>query len=373
MTSATEGTFKDVEYIINVENINSVRIYYGEISGNGSPKIRIGYSEDGVNFSNWISGVSENGEVFDVSSYSYIVFSLYAVFDTNSGKGNYIVYKNLMIVDNSVSDTKYIPHSIFADFYARDKINEIGLYNSTYDNIRSVAHRGYSEIAPENTAIAYYLAKKYGFTYVETDVQVTSDGKYVCVHDSDLSRVTNGVLTGAVSTYTLAELQAVDFGIYKGSKWQGTKVLTFEDFILICKKLGLKPYIELKHTHSESDIDYYINYVRKMGILDVSIWRGGQYNTYLRSKDDKIVLARDVFITEEKFSEWEIYKPYFIHTDYKYITSEVVEMCHNHNIRIEAWTVNTKEQLDNLVNIGIDGVTTDGMIAGKAYYNQLVN
>lgn len=248
-------------------------------------------------------------------------------------------------------------------------------YDSNNDIIRSVAHRGLSASAPENTAPAYFLAKQEGFTYVETDVQVTKDGKYVCVHDDTISKYTSGSETGAVADYTLAELKAMDFGEWKDVKWKGTKILTFEEFILLCKKLGLKPYIELKYAHSEADIAYYLNYAKKMGISEDCVWRGAENNAVIRSLSDTAVLAYDAssIMTEERVSTIiDRYSPLFFHNDASYVTEEIVELCHNHGVRIEAYTVNDEASLDSLVAIGVDGITTDKLVAGKVFYESLI-
>ena len=43
---------------------------------------------------------------------------------------------------------------------------------------------------------------------IETDVFLTADGIVVCIHDTTVTRTTEA--TGAVSSYTLAELQQLD-------------------------------------------------------------------------------------------------------------------------------------------------------------------
>ena len=42
--------------------------------------------------------------------------------------------------------------------------------------VRSINHRGYNTVAPENTLPAYELSKENGFQIVETDIAFTKDG-----------------------------------------------------------------------------------------------------------------------------------------------------------------------------------------------------
>ena len=63
---------------------------------------------------------------------------------------------------------------------------------------------------PEHTLAAYLRALEDGADGLECDVRLTRDGHLVCVHDRRLDRTSNG--RGLVSTRTLAELDALDFG-----------------------------------------------------------------------------------------------------------------------------------------------------------------
>ena len=78
--------------------------------------------------------------------------------------------------------------------------------------VRQVSgHRGaggeMGKIAPENTLAAYRAAIVLGLDFVETDPRPTSDGFIVNVHDTDVSRVTDG--TGEVASMTLAQVQSL--------------------------------------------------------------------------------------------------------------------------------------------------------------------
>jgi glycerophosphoryl diester phosphodiesterase len=72
------------------------------------------------------------------------------------------------------------------------------------------AHRGGADVLPEHTLAAYVRALEDGADGLECDVRLSRDGHLVCVHDRRLNRTSNG--RGRVSTKTLAELDALDFG-----------------------------------------------------------------------------------------------------------------------------------------------------------------
>jgi glycerophosphoryl diester phosphodiesterase len=76
-----------------------------------------------------------------------------------------------------------------------------------------IAHRGSSATVAEHTLAAYRLAIDEGADALECDVRLSADGEMVCLHDRTLERT--GGSTGIVSTMTLAELRAVDWGAWK--------------------------------------------------------------------------------------------------------------------------------------------------------------
>ena len=87
------------------------------------------------------------------------------------------------------------------------------------------------------------------------------------------------------------------------------------------------------------------------------------------------MLAYDAssIMTEEKVSQIvERYAPLFFHNDSSYVTKDIVELCHNHGVRIEVYTVNNEETLNSLVEMGVDGITTDKLLAGKVFFESLL-
>lgn len=125
--------------------------------------------------------------------------------------------------------------------------------------VEVVAHRGASEEVPEHTLAAYERAIEEGADALECDVRLTADGHLVCVHDRRINRTSDG--HGVVSTKTLAELDARDFGSWKppaGATIAGdhfvvderrSRVLTLERLLSLVadspREVGLA--IETKH------------------------------------------------------------------------------------------------------------------------------
>lgn len=68
-----------------------------------------------------------------------------------------------------------------------------------------MAHRGNQVACPENTLAAFQRAFAEGADILETDLQLSADGVFMCIHDGSLERTTSG--TGRVSDKTLAELK----------------------------------------------------------------------------------------------------------------------------------------------------------------------
>ncbi|HEV8378538.1 MAG TPA: glycerophosphodiester phosphodiesterase [Tepidisphaeraceae bacterium] len=98
-----------------------------------------------------------------------------------------------------------------------------------YSKARFPAHRGESELAPENTMAAYGLAWKNGETIVETDIQLTKDGQVVICHDLDTYRTSGKKTKLVIKDSTLEEIQKVDVGAWKGAQWAGQKCPTLKE------------------------------------------------------------------------------------------------------------------------------------------------
>ena len=102
---------------------------------------------------------------------------------------------------------------------------------------RIVAHRGGGTLAPENTLAAIRLGAEMGFRGVEFDVMLAGDGTPVLIHDETLERTTG--VKGEVARTSWAELAQLDAGSWKGEKWRGERIPSFEQAGRLCRELGL--------------------------------------------------------------------------------------------------------------------------------------
>lgn len=93
----------------------------------------------------------------------------------------------------------------------------------------TVAHRGASAYAPENTVEAFALAIGQGADVIELDVHLTRDDEVVVMHDHRVDRTTDG--TGEISALTLPEIRALDAGGWFGAQWRGARVPTLAEVL----------------------------------------------------------------------------------------------------------------------------------------------
>jgi glycerophosphoryl diester phosphodiesterase len=82
----------------------------------------------------------------------------------------------------------------------------------------TIAHRGASSLAPENTMAAAHKALELGAEMWELDVALTADGQLIVIHDDTLARTSNVTAhfpdrsLWPVHAFTFAQIRRLDFG-----------------------------------------------------------------------------------------------------------------------------------------------------------------
>lgn len=73
----------------------------------------------------------------------------------------------------------------------------------------AIAHRGGALENVENTLVAFEHSVSLGYRYAETDVHATADGQLVAFHDDDLARITDGEHRGRIGELSYSELRKI--------------------------------------------------------------------------------------------------------------------------------------------------------------------
>jgi glycerophosphoryl diester phosphodiesterase len=136
-----------------------------------------------------------------------------------------------------------------------------------------VAHRGASGYAPEHTIAAYELAIEQGADIIEPDLQVTSDGRLIALHDLTLERTTNVrevfpdrfreetdrgqvVRRWYANDFTLEEIRRLDAGSWFGQRFAGARVPTLAEVIEVARgRAGIFPETKAPEVYGERGHD----------------------------------------------------------------------------------------------------------------------
>lgn len=111
-------------------------------------------------------------------------------------------------------------------------------------SVSIVSHRGAAALAPENTLAAMRIAIEQGVDFVETDMQLTSDGVPMLLHDPTLDRTTNG--SGPIARHTYDEVRALDAGSWFSPANAGERVPTLDEFLDVLAPSNVRALVELK-------------------------------------------------------------------------------------------------------------------------------
>lgn len=248
-----------------------------------------------------------------------------------------------------------------------NKVKDIKNHLFHNNKVKMIAHRGFSGYAPENTIPAFRLAGSNKYWGAECDVQETSDGKFVIMHDNTVDRMTNG--TGSVSSKTLTQIKNLTIDSGNFIKFNPTlRVPTLEEYLQICKECGLIPVIELKNIKTTS-ISKFLNILKTYQVLDCCLIISFDKSILeaIRMENEKVEIA---YLSNTMTSADITYcseKRFHINVEHAAITKALIEEAHKKDVLVGAWTIDDKTTIDILISNGIDFITANGYIRGKEY------
>ena len=110
---------------------------------------------------------------------------------------------------------------------AANRVSTWNIVPGSLDYPLVIAHRGRSDVAPENTLEAFSRAIDAGADAIELDVRLTRDGHVAVIHDRRVDRTTSG--TGVIGKLTLSEIKDLDAGSWFGPDFKSARVPTLDE------------------------------------------------------------------------------------------------------------------------------------------------
>lgn len=261
-------------------------------------------------------------------------------------------------------------------------------------------HRGARGLMPENTIPAFLKALDLGVTTLELDVCISKDKKVVVSHEPymnalyaskpDGTEVTKAEET-SLNLYQMTYRQIKQFDTGKRGNMlfpEQEKVATYKpllsETIKACeayiKKKGLKAVqynIEIKSEEKEygisqpqtveefSNLVYQeiIKYLPANRVIlqsfDFNVLKFWHKQIESSQYKNISISALDEKTNPEKAFEELGFSPNFYSPYYKFLTKEQVQFCHEKNVKVVPWTVNTLEDMKKIIATGVDGLITD--------------
>lgn len=215
-------------------------------------------------------------------------------------------------------------------------------------------HRGHLSEIRENTIANFEQVLGKGVDYIEIDVQLTRDDQAVIYHDMRLEE--RSPLTGAIRDYTVAELKAV------------FELDTLEEAVAWCKAHNLPILLEIKsceltmHDTRATLAERIVETLRKYDFFEDCVVFGIDHRTLKRIKtmEQRVHLALIVpHVPHDPAAlmremEAEIYLCFQTN-----LSRPLVEEVQAAGYLVDGSVVNTREQLETALSLGVDMIESD--------------
>ena len=239
--------------------------------------------------------------------------------------------------------------------------NGFTLYsNGVNNNIKTIAHRGYVEKGVENSIEALEAAAKAGVDYVEMDVLMTKDNKFIVMHDYNLKRLAG--INKKVQDMTYNEL----VGLPISQSGHTSRIPSFEEYVKRAKELNIKLVVELKPHGGEPNnyVDIFIEKVKELDIennykymsLDLKVMEE------LESKAPQLETGYIIPFQFGKFSNNNV--DFFAIEDFSF-SNTLVEQAKSQNKSVYVWTINDPSLITKYLQSPANGIITDEPVQVK--------
>ncbi|MDP6794855.1 MAG: glycerophosphodiester phosphodiesterase [Verrucomicrobiota bacterium] len=237
-------------------------------------------------------------------------------------------------------------------------------------DVEIIAHRGASHDAPENTLESVQLGWHQGADAVEVDVYLSNDGHIIAHHDETTKKIAG--VDRKVVDQTLVELQQLDVGLWKGTKWKGVRIPKLDDVLATIPE-GRRMFVEVKcgpeivpglvKTFKRSgkkpeqlaviSFNYEVVKQAKARFPNIPCF---YLSSFKRDKaTGKLKPSADELIALAKAARLE-----GLNVSYKGLAGTAfIKKVQASGLELFTWTVNSPVEARRLAGLGINGITTD--------------
>ncbi|MCU0457343.1 MAG: hypothetical protein MUE74_13680 [Bacteroidales bacterium] len=233
------------------------------------------------------------------------------------------------------------------------------IVHTTGAQVKIIAHRGASYLAPENTIAAAKLAWKSKADAVECDIYLSKDNRIICIHDATTQRTTGQ--NYKISETESAILRKLDAGSFKDPKYKGEKLPYLHELIrtvprgrelVIEIKCGPEVLPFLKETvernrkgRTYSFICFNIN-----TIIETKKYFPDDCCCWLCSRADQL---------EANFSKASEAGLEGVSLQYPIINEDAMKRAAALKLEVYSWTVDDPDEAKRLMALGVRGITTN--------------
>lgn len=233
-------------------------------------------------------------------------------------------------------------------------INGFNIYgNGVNKNIKTIAHRGYVAKGVENSIEALEGAAEVGADYVEFDIILTKDNKFVVMHDYNLKRLAG--LNKRVQDMNFDEV--VGLTIKQGDFT--SKIPSLEEFVNKAKELNMNLVIELKPHGAEPSnyIDILIDEVKRLKLENYKFMSlNSKVIEELETKAPYLETGYVIPLQIGNFHHSNV--DFFVIEDFSY-RDRLVEQARKENKQVFVWTINDSALITKYLQSPADGIITD--------------
>ena len=233
-------------------------------------------------------------------------------------------------------------------------INGFNIYgNGVNKNIKTIAHRGYVAKGVENSIEALEGAAEVGADYVEFDIILTKDNKFVVMHDFNLKRLVG--LNKRVQDMNFDEV--VGLTIKQGD--YTSKIPSLEEFINKAKELNMKLVIELKPHGAEPSnyIDILIGEIKRLKLENYKFM--SLNSKVMEELETKVPNLETGYVIPLQFGNFHHSNvDFFVIEDFSY-RDRLVEQARKENKQVFVWTINDPALITKYLQSPADAIITD--------------